>query len=193
LVAAGRTGQALGFLNAGVLQSTNSTTFAAVRTRGAWGEVYYHLTPCLHTHWGAGIDNPIDRDLAPSQVARNQTAFANLIWDITRQLRVGFELTWRRTDYVALPGNQGEGFHTQVQWSPDPARGEGIRSPAPPKREACGRTSCHGRETVTNRLADRNVCPTPSSTLLPEDGRYWLVSFAAGMSNACTFGYAAVV
>src|SRR5262249_19035812 len=46
------TGQTLGFLNAGVLQSVNSTTFAAIRTRGAWGEIYHYIHPCLHTHWG---------------------------------------------------------------------------------------------------------------------------------------------
>jgi hypothetical protein len=110
-------GEGLGFLNAGVLQSVNSATFDSIRTRGAWGEVYYYLTPCLHTHWGAGIDNPIDRDLGPSQISSNSTLFGNLIWDITHQLRVGFEFTWRETDYNGLPNNQGAGFHTQVQWS----------------------------------------------------------------------------
>jgi len=110
-------GQGLGFLNAGVLQSTNSATFTAIRSRGGWGEIYYYITPCLHTHWGAAIDDPIDRDLAASQITKNQTGFANIIWDITRQFRVGFEFTWRKTDYVALPDNQGAGFHTQVQWA----------------------------------------------------------------------------
>src|SRR4029453_16212597 len=41
-------GQGLGFLNGGVLQSTNSATFNAIRTRGAWGEGYYYIHPCLH-------------------------------------------------------------------------------------------------------------------------------------------------
>lgn len=110
-------GEGLGFLNAGVLQSTNATTFDSVRTRGAWGEVYYYLTPCLHTHWGAGFDDPIDRDLATAQIAQNRTFFANLIWDVTRQFRVGFEFTWRKTDYVRLPDNDGVGLHTQLQWA----------------------------------------------------------------------------
>jgi hypothetical protein len=110
-------GEGLGFLNAGVLQSTNSTTFEGIRTRGAWGEVYYYLTPCLHTHWGFGFDDPLDQDLAASQITYNKTSFANLIWDMTQQLRVGFEFTLRETDYVVLPDNQGVGFQTQVQWS----------------------------------------------------------------------------
>jgi hypothetical protein len=110
-------GQGLGFLNAGVLQSTNSTTFEAIRTRGAWAEVYDYITPCLHTHWGAGIDDPTDRDLADAQISQNVTAFANLIWDVTHQFRIGFELTWRKTDYIQLRDNDGFGIHTQVQWS----------------------------------------------------------------------------
>lgn len=110
-------GQGLGFLNGGALQSTNSTTFQAIRSRGAWGEVNYYITPCLHTHWGAGVDDSIDRDLAGSQISLNETVFANIVWDITQQLRVGFEFTWRKTEYVALPDNQGTGFHTQVRWS----------------------------------------------------------------------------
>ncbi len=110
-------GQALGFLNAGVLQSVNSMTFEPIRTAGGWTEVYYYFNPCLHTHWGYGIDDPVNRDLNFGQISKNQTAFANLIWDVTKQFRVGFEASWRRTDYVALRFNEGPGFQTQVQWS----------------------------------------------------------------------------
>jgi hypothetical protein len=110
-------GQSLGFLNAGVLQSTNSVTFETIRSHGAWGEIYHYITPCLHTHWGAGIDNPTDVDLGFAQISRNETAFANLIWDATQQFRLGFELTYRDTAYAGLPENHGMGFHTQVQFS----------------------------------------------------------------------------
>jgi hypothetical protein len=110
-------GEGLGYLNGASFQSTNSVTFRSVRSRGGWGEIYYYLTPCLHTHWGGGADNPIDRDLAAGQITLNETAFANLIWDITKQLRVGFEFTWRKTSYVGLPNNEGTGYHTQVQWA----------------------------------------------------------------------------
>src|SRR5262249_15341411 len=98
-------------------QSVNSATFAGIRTRGMWGEVYYYLNPCLHTHWGGGFDNPLAADLGLSQASWNETSFANLIWDVTKQLRVGFEVTYRETDYVFLPNNHGTGLHTQMQWS----------------------------------------------------------------------------
>jgi hypothetical protein len=110
-------GESLGFVNGGVLQSVNSTTFTGIRSNGGWGEIYYYCNPCVHTHWGYGIDDPLDNDLAATQITRNRTGFANIIWDITKQLRVGFEFTYRATDYVALPDNHGTGYHTQVQWS----------------------------------------------------------------------------
>ncbi|WP_145084461.1 hypothetical protein [Anatilimnocola aggregata] len=117
IVGEGFVGQGLGFLNAGVLQSTNTMTFNSIRTRGAWGEIYHYLTPCLHTHVGAGFDDPLDADLNVAQITYNQTVFGNLIWDVTHQFRVGFEVTYRETDYVGLPNNQGVGLQTQVQWT----------------------------------------------------------------------------
>jgi len=71
----------------------------------------------LHTHWGYGIDNPSDSDLALTQVSRNDTLFANLLCDVTKSLRLGFEFTYRQTDYLALPDNHGFGVQSQVQWT----------------------------------------------------------------------------
>lgn len=87
------------------------------RSSRAWGEIYYYINPCLHTHWDGGVDDPINRDLAATQITINETAFANIIWDITKQFRVGLEFTWRKTNYLVLPDNEGTGYHTQVQWS----------------------------------------------------------------------------
>jgi hypothetical protein len=110
------TGQGLGTYGGSILQNTNSSTFEAIRTTGGWFEVYCYLTPCLHTHWGYGIDDPDGDDLAIGQVARNETVFANLLWDVTQSLRLGFEFTYRETEYVVLNANNGIGLHGQVQW-----------------------------------------------------------------------------
>ena len=110
------TGQGLGTYGGGILQTVNSVTFEAIESSGAWGEVYYYCNPCVHTHWGYGIDNPVDSDLAPTQVSRNDTIFANLIWDVTKSFRLASELTYRTTDYLALPDNEGFGYHWQMQW-----------------------------------------------------------------------------
>jgi hypothetical protein len=109
-------GQTLGVYTAGILQNVNLVTFQPIRTSGGWIEAYYYLCPeKLHTHVGYGIDDPLDRDLAPGQPVRNETYFANLIWDVTKHLRLGWEVTYRRTEYTLLRNNDGMGFQTQVQ------------------------------------------------------------------------------
>jgi hypothetical protein len=111
------TGQTLGMYTAGILQNVNAATFAGVHTTGGWVELYYYFCPDkLHTHVGYGIDDPLDRDLAPGQPLRNDTYFANLIWDVTKHFRLAAELTYRKTAYTVVPNNEGTGFQTQVQF-----------------------------------------------------------------------------
>jgi hypothetical protein len=110
------TGQGLGTYGGGILQTVNSATFETIEADGFWAEVYYYINPCLHTHWGYGIDDPRDGDLAPTQIAENDTIFANLIWDVTQSFRLANEFTYRTTDYLAFPDNDGFGYHWQMQW-----------------------------------------------------------------------------
>ena len=111
------TGQALGTYNGAILQNTNTDTFEGIRSSGGWLEAFYYWTPCLHSHTGYGIDDPTDGDLALGGRTYNSTVYTNLLWDLNQTFRLGFELTWRETDYKALPDNEGMGFHTQFQWS----------------------------------------------------------------------------
>ena len=69
-----------------------------------------------HTHVGYGLDDPLDRDLAPGQPVRNDTYFANLIWDPSSHFRLAGEFTYRKTAYTLVPNNQGVGFQTQLQF-----------------------------------------------------------------------------
>jgi hypothetical protein len=114
-------GQTLGTYGGGVFQNVNSTTFRPVHATGGWGQVDFYFTPCVHTHAGLGIDDPADSQLAVGQIARNRTAFANLIWDLNTSFRVAGELTFRETAYLGPPAlgldNKGVGLHGQVQWS----------------------------------------------------------------------------
>jgi hypothetical protein len=110
------TGQTLGSYTAGILQNVNSATFTGVHTTGGWVEVYYYICPeKLHTHVGYGIDDPLDRDLASGQPIRNDTYFTNLIWDVSKHLRLGWELTYRKTAYTVFHNNEGFGAQAQVQ------------------------------------------------------------------------------
>lgn len=110
-------GQTLGTYGGGILQDINSVTFRGVHSAGGWCEVYYYLCPDkLHSHIGYGIDDPLDRDLAPGQRLRNDTYFGNLIWDVTQAFRVSGEVTYRKTSYAGLRNNDGAGFQMQAQW-----------------------------------------------------------------------------
>ena len=94
------TGQTLGTYGGGVFQNVNSATFEPVHATGGWGQVDYYFTPCLHSHFGAGLDDPLDSELAPGQIGQNRTFFANLIWDLNQSLRIAGELTFRDTNYI---------------------------------------------------------------------------------------------
>jgi hypothetical protein len=112
------TGQALGTYNGGILQTTNSVTFDGIRTTGGWLETFVYWTPCLHSHIGYGIDDPVDRDVvAATAPVYNSTIYGNILWDINQTFRVGFEVTWRQTNYLVLPDKAAAGFHTQFQWA----------------------------------------------------------------------------
>jgi hypothetical protein len=109
-------GQAMGTYGAGVFQNVNAVTFEPIHATGGWGEIYVYWTSCLHTHTGYGIDDPLDSEVAPSQIAENSTLFGNVIWDISKSFRVALEATVRRTDYETLLDNDGVGLQSQFQW-----------------------------------------------------------------------------
>jgi hypothetical protein len=110
------TGQTLGTYNAGVLQGINPDTLEGIETSGGWLELFTYWTQCVHSHVGYGIDDPRDSDVRLGGRTRNETYFANTLWDINPTFRVGFELAWRETQR-ALANNEGVGFHTQFQWA----------------------------------------------------------------------------
>jgi len=111
------TGQGLGTYGGAILQDINNVTYDTIRSSGAWGEAWYYFIPgTLHSHVGYGVDNPDTADLSNGQVSFNETYYANLIWDYTKQLRFGLEFTWRKTDYVVLNENDGFGLHFQTMY-----------------------------------------------------------------------------
>ena len=53
-----------------------------------------------------GVDDPLDSDLLPGLVAarpnRNQFVFGNVIWDVTKNLEIGFEVSHFDTSYLNI-------------------------------------------------------------------------------------------
>jgi hypothetical protein len=113
----GYVGQGLGTYGASALNNVNPTTFQAIRTAGMWVEGWYYWCPDqVHTHVGYGIDDPIDRDVGVALPIRNQTYYVTTLWDVTKAFRVGFQVSYLKTNYSILKDNQGLVFHGQVQW-----------------------------------------------------------------------------
>lgn len=108
--------QAMGSYFGGSGQSVNLDTFRAIRSLGGWAETWFYLTPKLHTHFGAGIDDPRDGDVGINQRKQNQFAFGNLMWDATKNLQLGFEVSRYETlwNLPNIPSTQAWIFHTRV-------------------------------------------------------------------------------
>ena len=108
-------GQTVGSYLGGIIQNFNADR-QGIRSTGAWGEVYYFWTPCLHSHFGYGIDDPLDSDLTAGLAKRNQFYFGNVIWDVTKSIDVGFEVSRWETEYMApLQDNEAMVYDTRVR------------------------------------------------------------------------------
>jgi hypothetical protein len=69
-----------------------------IRSTGGWFEVWYDLSPRWHTHAGFGIDDPQDNDFLFGRTY-NHFVFANLVFDVTKKLNTGIEISSWKTLY----------------------------------------------------------------------------------------------
>ena len=81
------TGQGLGQMGGGVVQTLDAVTWKAIRSTGGWVEGYVYLTPNLHNHTGIFIDDPNNNDITglPNTLfgrTRNRGFFNTLLWDL---------------------------------------------------------------------------------------------------------------
>jgi hypothetical protein len=112
-------GQTIGTYNAAIVQNFNANG-GGIQSTGGWGEVYVYWTPCHHSHFGYSIDNPRDSDLTAGLASRNEFAFANIFWDITKSIEVGFEVSHWRTEFIPITNmvdnvNDAMIYHTRVR------------------------------------------------------------------------------
>jgi len=101
-------GQALGNYAASILQTTTGSLDTEVRSHGVWSELAFYAKPNLQSRIGYGQDRANEKDLQGAGVLQNSTLFGNLIWDVTRTMQIGAEISHKHTQYLApLRDNQG--------------------------------------------------------------------------------------
>lgn len=74
-----------------------------IRAKGGWGALRYSINPATSVSFGAGVDDPVNNDLAASARSQNQTIFANVISKITPNFILGMQLSEWKTDYKGGP------------------------------------------------------------------------------------------
>ncbi len=111
-------GQNLDTYFGGIGQGVNLTRGVAITSEGGWGQLTYNgllADTGLSFNSGAGVDNPYDGDLSSATPDRsnNTFVFANVIYNLTKQLQLGAEYGWYKTEYR----NDREGKANRVQCS----------------------------------------------------------------------------
>lgn len=92
------TGANLSAFLGGIGQGACPCLRVPIRSTGGWLEVWYDWTPYLHSHVGAGLDDPRDNDSLLGRIY-NHFIFANLVVDLSDNLTTGIEVTSRKTLY----------------------------------------------------------------------------------------------
>jgi hypothetical protein len=69
-----------------------------IRAHGGWVEYWYDWSPCYHSHFGYGVDDPNDNDMLVGRTY-NQNIFANIVHDVTKFIVIGFEVSFAKTNH----------------------------------------------------------------------------------------------
>ena len=70
-----------------------------------------------------GIDDPIDGDAGPTLPICNQACYVTTIWDVTKAFRLGFQLSYLKTNYALLRDNEGSSSTPSYSGGSDQAKG----------------------------------------------------------------------
>lgn len=115
IIGEGYVGQGLGNYAGNIFQTYNPETYAVVRGRGGFLELFHYWNDSLQLHVGYGVEGPLRQDLPAvgTGILKNSAYFASLFWDVTKFLQYSFQVDYRHTDYVTLNDNRGFVFYNQ--------------------------------------------------------------------------------
>jgi hypothetical protein len=83
----------------------NLSTLDGIRAQGGWGAVEIEAGKGWSFTGGIGIDDPDHQDLNPGDRDLNRSIFGNAIYSLSKNAKLGFELTQWRTEYVGTGGS----------------------------------------------------------------------------------------
>ena len=83
----------------GILQGYDPVLRKSIYDTGGWMEVWYDWSPQWHSHVGYCIDDPLNSDISAGGRTYNQAYFGNIIYDVTKQFKLGLEASSWRTLY----------------------------------------------------------------------------------------------
>ena len=91
-------------------KNTDLVSLSEIDAWGGWIELELFWTPKLVTHFGWGIDNPDNDDLAGVTSARlqQQMYYTNFLYRLTKEFGFGMEYMYVRTDYRQSDGGDGK-------------------------------------------------------------------------------------
>ena len=86
----------------GIVQGVDCTTSEnAIRSNGGWFNVWYDLTPRLHTAAGYTIDDPINSDIACTKGRTyNHAYWGNISYNLTKKCVMGIEVSQWKTMFT---------------------------------------------------------------------------------------------
>jgi hypothetical protein len=84
----------------GIMQGIDPGTLNVIRDNGGWGDIWYDMRPDLHWHLGYSLDDPVNADMTTGRTY-NQYFYANFIYDFTKFLNAGLEVSSWKTMYVS--------------------------------------------------------------------------------------------
>jgi hypothetical protein len=115
LIAEGYVGQGLGNYAGNIFQTYHPETYAVIRGRGGFLELFHYWNDRLQVHVGYGVEGPLRQDLPAvgTGILKNSAYFASMFWDVTKFLQYSFQVDYRQTDYVTLNDNRGLVFYNQ--------------------------------------------------------------------------------
>lgn len=107
-------GKNLGTFLGGIAQGVNNATGQEVEATGFYVSAVASLSKKVQMSLGYGLDDPDDGTLSTGGRSKNSSIFGNLVFSLSRSVKVGFEVSNWVTDYLNM--EQQKSLRLQNSW-----------------------------------------------------------------------------